>query len=380
MLLAMFTLFVSSAQYVGDPIHCWCPATFTGAYVAYAKHVCWISNTYYVPMEDTIPLDLRERQDKEISYYQWVPIIFLFMAFMFKCPNIVWRLFCNGAGLNMDKITTMAEGTQIGSGDDREKTIYHIAKYMDRWLMAHRQYTYNVFVRMRQRISGVFCFFLGKRDGTYLTGFYLFVKLLFVVNVIGQFFLLNSFLSMDYSVYGFEVIRKLSQEEPWRESPRFPRVTLCDFDIRQLQNLQRWTVQCVLPINLFNEKIFIFLWFWIFFVATLTCMNYLSWLYHVLIGLNRARYVKKYLKLADEIRSTSDSKLCRKFADEYLRNDGVFVLRVIAKNSSELVLKDLVIHLWKIFRDDPRRTLRPIPEVNHRDINHHGEEIKEGLA
>lgn len=56
----------------------------TGSYVAYTKNVCWISNTYYVPLGDSIPRNISEREDKEISYYQWVPIILLFQALMFK--------------------------------------------------------------------------------------------------------------------------------------------------------------------------------------------------------------------------------------------------------------------------------------------------------
>ena len=51
---------------------------------------------------------------------------------MFKFPNILWRLFNGGSGINLDKIVDMAENTQLGSPEDRDKTIDHISKYMDR--------------------------------------------------------------------------------------------------------------------------------------------------------------------------------------------------------------------------------------------------------
>ncbi|XP_055870589.1 innexin unc-9-like [Biomphalaria glabrata] len=356
-LLAFFTILVSSAQYVGDPIQCWCPAQFTGSYVSYTKSVCWISNTYYIPMDDSIPVNIHERQKREISYYQWVPIILLFQALMFKFPNMVWKMLNSTGGLNVDRLVSLSESTQIGKQEDREKMTYQVAKYLDRWLKAHRQYHYNLLVRLRQRFSNVFCFWFAKRDGKYLTGFYLFVKFLYVANVIFQFYILNHFLAMNYSVFGLEVIEALVKEGSYTDSPRFPRVTLCDFEIRQMANVQRYTVQCVLPINLFNEKIFIFLWFWYLLVSAVTVFNYLAWLYQILLGGNRYRYVKKYLKLGDNIRNKTDAKLARKFADEYLRDDGVFVLKIVSKNSSELVLSDLINHLWLFYIDNPHTTL-----------------------
>lgn len=353
LLLAVFAILVSTGQYVGDPIHCWCPAEFPGHFVDYAKSICWISNTYYVPMQDTIPVSIPTREDKEITYYQWVPLIFLFQAFMFKFPNIVWRLFNSGSGINLPKIVEMAENTQMASPEERETTIKHIALYMDRWLETRREYKYNMYVRTKQVFARFCCLFCGKREGTFLTGFYLFVKLIYCANVIGQFFILNGFMAMEYSMYGVEAIKFLSENGKWRESPRFPRVTLCDFEIRQLQNIQRFTVQCVLPINLFNEKMFIFLWFWLVFVSTLTVGNLLLWFYRVVLKRNRQIYIKKYLQMSDEISTNFDKQLCRKFADTHLRDDGVFVLRVVAKNSNDMVASDLVYHLWKLFKDRP---------------------------
>ncbi|XP_064597843.1 innexin unc-9-like isoform X3 [Liolophura sinensis] len=354
LLLVLFAIFVTTSQFAGEPIHCWVPAEFSGDWAAYTKSVCWISNTYYIPLKDTIPVDINERRDAEINYYQWIPLILLFMALMFKFPNLMWRMGNDGSGINLDKLITMSEGTQLGSPEDRDSTIKYIALYMDRWLETHREIRWNRLVRLRQKMSRYLFFVCAKKDGTYLTGYYMFIKVLYVINAIGQMFLLNAFLAMEYNLYGFEVISQLNHKGNLEGSPRFPRVTLCDFEIRQLQNLQRFTVQCVLPINLFNEKIFIFIWFWIVFVSVVTCANFIFWIYRIIFRQNRARYVKKYLRLLDEIAAgASDKPLCKKFADQYLRDDGIFVLRVVAKNSTNLVVADLILKLWRIFKDKP---------------------------
>ena len=352
-LLVIFAVFISGGQYVGNPIECWTPAHFTGAFVSYTKSYCWVKNTYYIPMGDSIPTENARRNSEELTYYQWVPIILMFMAFMFKFPCLVWRMFNGGSALNLDKIVTMTTATQIGAGEKRRETIQHIAQYMDRWLEAHRQYHFNALIRIRQRFSRFICFLCAKRDGTYLTGLYIFVKVLYVVNVICQFFILNGFMGGWYNLYGFEVLSGLVGDHSWAESPRFPKVTLCDFDIRQLQNIQRYTVQCVLPINLFNEKIFIFLWFWYCLVAVMTAGNFLFWLWRALFRFNRAAYIKKYLRILDEIKSIEDKKFAKKFADEYLRDDGIFVLRLVAKNSNDILLSDLISELWRNYKNKP---------------------------
>ena len=51
-ILIIFTVVVSARQYVGDPIRCWCPAEFPGTHVDYTNNICWISNTYYIPLDE----------------------------------------------------------------------------------------------------------------------------------------------------------------------------------------------------------------------------------------------------------------------------------------------------------------------------------------
>lgn len=137
LLLALFAVVVTSGQYIlGDAIQCWTPAEFTGQFNSYAKSICWISNTYYIPQGDVIPENIATRQDAEITYYQWVPIILLFQALMFKIPNIAWRLLNGYSGINMDKICILSESTLLSAPDDRQKNISHIAKYMHRWIVS----------------------------------------------------------------------------------------------------------------------------------------------------------------------------------------------------------------------------------------------------
>ena len=144
-----------------------------------------------------------------------------------------------GSGLNLDKICKLADETQCGSTDKRKTTIQNLGIFLDRWLKAHRQYRHNVSARLRARLSRMFCFFCNKREGTYLTALYLSIKVLYLTNIIGQFLILNAFMATDYFMFGIEYLEMMKDGKAMRESPRFPRVTLCDFQIRQLQNVQR---------------------------------------------------------------------------------------------------------------------------------------------
>ncbi|XP_052799427.1 innexin unc-9-like [Mya arenaria] len=375
-LLVVFAVVVSTTQFAGHPIHCWHPPEFEEMewYESYIDNYCWISNTYHVPFsEELFPVNISDREDREITYYQWVPIVLLLQAFLFKLPNVVWNLLHTYGGLKLNNLVKMAETTQLLNPVERQTVIENIASHIDKWLDAERAYKWNKMTVAKQRFANICCLFCSKRSGTFLCGLFTTVKLLYVCNVIGQFFMLNLFMSMDYMFYGFDILKGFQTNQPWKQSPRFPLVTFCDFHIRQQQNIQRWTLQCVLPINLFNEKVFIFLWFWLFLMVILSIYNLVSWCYIVMLKRHRYQYVKKYLKVTNRIQGDFDDKLCRRFANHYFRDDGVFVLRIISNNATDLVTTELVNYLWQMFQDKqscgrPSRAgekLRPLP----RDAN-----------
>jgi len=228
------------------------------------------------------------------------------------------------------------------------------------------------------------CFrFCGRRHGNYLIAVYIAVKLLFFVNVVGQLFALNLFLGQDFHLFGIDVLRAMIDGYDWTTSSRFPRVTLCDFRIRRLANVQRYTVQCVLPINLFNEKIFLFVWFWMASVAALTALSLCTWVARVAFHVDRYRYVRHHLRLMERLndpKTESTQRQVRGFVDQYLQPDGVFVLRMIGHNTNGLIVTELLCSLWDNYQrkgmtSDPERPDSTVPTTSEENAAEHSNDI-----
>ena len=220
----------------------------------------------------------------------------------------------------------------------------------NRYLKSQREIRTSCTISMKHCLSRTVCFMCGRRRGNYLVSLYLLVKLLHLANVVGQLFVLNAFLGQSFHLYGIDVLRSLVSGDDWTTSPRFPRVTMCDFKIRRLGNVQRYTVQCVLPINLFNEKIFLFVWFWMAFVAAATAASLLMWCLRVAFRVDRHRYVKKHLRLMDRLDRDEDRRRAVKFVEDYLRQDGVFVMRLVGHNTNAITATEFVCSLWENYR------------------------------
>lgn len=202
------------------------------------------------------------------------------------------------------------------------------------------------------RFAKIICITKGKRYGNYLLALFVFVKLLYTLNSVMQLFILNHFLGNDYWLLGVEVFGKIWYGDDWTQLKRFPRVTMCDFRIREVGIVHRYTVQCVLSINLFNEKIFIFIWFWLCLVSIFNLFDLVSWTYTLVINSNeRYNYVKKRLyniKKSDEI---EDKQLFKKFVNGYLKEDGVLALRILSRNSQDLIVSEAVANLYTQFKN-----------------------------
>ena len=137
------------------------------------------------------------------------------------------------------------------------------------------------------------------------------------------------------------------------DSVYFPRVTMCDFKVRDVAQVHTYTVQCVLPINLFNEKVFMFVWFWLAFVSFVNFYDLIAWIMRCFFSNVRYQYVKYRIELMQQ-ESHLRKFICKDFVFRYLQQDGCLVLRLVAMNSSDLVASELINELWRKYTEKYR--------------------------
>lgn len=397
-------------------------------------------------MDKELPLSERERRQHRIRYYQWVPFLLLFQAILCYIPRLVWRTLNVRSGLDIVNLVDAAiKYESVDKFSDREKIMAYIIRNIERYIgarrsryerlygrqlcTAHKSQESGGYAHSKQQLKNpskskqnsslglccskcwlrikivlsTICFWTGKRLGNYLVVLYMFVKTLWLTNAVSQLFLLNRFIGNDYHAFGVEIIEMLLSGQEWHELRHFPRVTYCDFKIREIGNSHDWTVQCVLRINLFNEVIYIFMWFWLCILAVCSLIDYATWTLRILIPSDKLRFVKRHLDIYNfylpqsQRQSASDNqangskptflrghnlkqnqqndggnssqeqeysnnfeyvdiekekRLIREFTFSYLKDDGVFAMRILASSASDLIVTEVISELWKNFRNN----------------------------
>jgi len=162
---------------------------------------------------------------------------------------------------------------------------------------------------------------------------------------------MNYFLQIDYWNFGQKVLMGVFSGRDWIENKVFfPRIVYCDFAIRYLgDNNLNYTVQCTLPVNLYNERIFAFYWFWLIFLTAATIYGIVDWLMNMSYR-GRRGFLKKHLRINKELAMTQhERRMFDSFAEKYLGGDGILFLRLVAKNTNPVVAGELLSIMWDRF-------------------------------
>jgi hypothetical protein len=170
------------------------PAQFTGAWEQYAENYCFVQNTYWLRMHDTIPQEVPEREERQLGYYQWVPFILAIQAMLFYVPVLFWRQFnwqsgrpmctvptCEHAyaGIDVESIVKMAADTANIASDSREKAVNTVSRHIWDAIELQRHFLGADHGSYFTIISTC-----GKTRGVYVSCVYLFCKFMYIGNLV----------------------------------------------------------------------------------------------------------------------------------------------------------------------------------------------------
>lgn len=321
LLLLLSAIFlVSSRQFIGSPIHCMTDSMSSGVMDSY----CWIHSTFSVSdsFRGTIGEDhsypgvspLGDSQYHHHKFYQWVIFFLTLQMALFYLPRMIWKSYEGGV---MKLLTYgMTDITAFMDGDRKRDGIDVIARF----------YSMSGAGRGKFFLVFVIC------------------EILNFVNVLGQIYFTDKFLGYQFTTYGTNVLSQTEGNITARTdylNVVFPKVAKCTFNKYGVSGqIQSHDALCVLPLNIINEKIYVALWFWFIFLASLTgawliyrLVNSVSLPVRVSVLYARAGGMVRKEKIRAALQNPDHNALQR--LGDYL------MLYLLAKNLSPLILKDM---------------------------------------
>uniref|UniRef100_A0A1I8FJ83 Innexin n=1 Tax=Macrostomum lignano TaxID=282301 RepID=A0A1I8FJ83_9PLAT len=331
--------YVHRQYIVGEPITCFIPSQVSGStFEDYMENICWVQGTYPLPVDSQFSNTeefWKSLASKKLMYYQWVPFILGLQTMLFYLPLRRWWRAPRGRHLRWE---------------DREKIVHQTAVDLEQLLLLAKRCAGALFATIRAESR---CFEQTTRCGQaseLRTHNWLpvFVKLLYLANGIGQLYLMQTFLRLGASnhssvLYGAEILSNIAAGRDWRPPWR---------------NAEVHRPVRAAAVNMLNEKIYIFLWFWMAIGLLITALP--AWLLRVASCRGRSRYVRRHLQLRQE--GLADKRLVGEFVDRFLRHDGVFLLKMMQMNVGDLVTGDVTLHLYRLWLRKHRERLGSFDE------------------
>ena len=317
-ILLAFSIMVTAQQYFGDPISCITkrniPANLLDSY-------CWIHSTFSIEnsWNGKVGVDIPYPgvdNSKEMNafrvyhtYYQWVCFFLFIQAIFFYLPHLMWKTIEGGLIRNL----ILGLDKPIVKSEDLLMNIDLLSDYLRRSFTMHKK------------------LFFG----------YILSEILNLINVLVQMLMVDTFLGGQFFNYGWSVLQWNNWSWPLNYNPMiqlFPRLTKCEFfQYGPSAGIERFDTMCLLPVNILNEKLYIFMWFWFY---SLTIVSIITVVYRLLmISFLSTQTLAIFLNC----RTLKRNKITN-----ILQNGNIgdwFLLYLLSKNIDPLNFHDLMLHL-----------------------------------
>jgi len=316
-ILVVASLLVTSRQYIGDPIDCIVEEIPNNVMDTY----CWIHSTFSIKNK-VVGIEGEDMAHAGVApddgdglryhkYYQWVCFTLFFQAILFYIPRFLWKNWEAGKC----KMLVQDMNVPIVEPDAKKDRIGLLVDYFSVNRSNHQFYAYKFY----------FC------------------ELLNFVNVFGQIFFMDFFLGGEFTTYGTDVIRMTEMEQEQRDDPMsrvFPKMTKCTFHkFGPSGTVERFDGLCVLPLNIINEKIYVFLWFWFILISIVSGVQLIYRLVIMVLPGTRELLLKTRSRLSPPQHVET---ICRR-----TRSGDWFLLYQLGKNIDPLIFREFIEALYK---------------------------------
>ena len=102
--------------------------------------------------------------------------------------------------------------------------------------------------------------------------------------------------------------------------------------------------------NVFNEKIFTIIWFWLVFLTIINAKSVVLAMIRITFRQFDYSYIANYLNLYSKKERFKRQLLVKRFIFDYLSADGVLILRLVSENISDLLTSEVVNELWNEYK------------------------------
>ncbi|KAF2358625.1 Innexin [Trinorchestia longiramus] len=189
------------------------------------------------------------------TYYQWVPFVLILQGSMFYLPHLVWKNFEGGL------FRSIIQDLSVVDCLSSDKSDRPISNYFNR----QTQY---------KALAAYIIESLRSRQGWTLK--FLFCECLNLVMTVKTAFAINYFLGGEFFTYGLKVISMTNMDPENRTDPMaqvFPTMGKCSFRMYGPSGtLEKLDIMCLLPTNVINEKVYVFLWFWLIILGIISLL------------------------------------------------------------------------------------------------------------
>ncbi|CAF0745572.1 unnamed protein product, partial [Didymodactylos carnosus] len=276
------------------------------------------------------------------------PWIFGLQAICFYLPKLFWQFSLHHSDYNVSGI--LKSTNKLYSLPDFAKKKIPAKLRDDQLSYLHSHLFSKNFIPVTTRTTTTTNkkHFFRQRHSCYFLIFYLITKCLYLANLGVQVFIIHLIIGSRNSVYSDIKSKHFLSEFNQKiksgiseliDTSSFPKRTLCDFTFRELASNHYYTVECILPLNILVEKIYVFLYVWFILLIFITLMDIVKWLFRIIRFIResfRLRYIEHHLI------NRHDPNQIQTFVRQHLNWDTYFLFKLLSKNVSTYAVVDIL--------------------------------------